>query len=110
MVLHRYILLITTCNILYFVFSFTCVPVRPHSGCTRDAPAAPRTQCLHASRRTYVILHAQTIYGMMWVSCVKALWCHFWSGDVTSGLMTSHPWQINTTWLWTVWGSHMSTI
>ena len=122
--------LITTCGILNFVFELTICLLYHLQLHTRACAAS---QWLHAQCssntvdtifaciqmwmfRKCVILHAQIIYSLVvvWRECnflyVKALWCHFLSGDVTSGLMTSHPWQINTTWLWTVWGSHVSTI
>jgi len=56
-----------------------------------------------------VILHAQIIYNL--VSVWRERNFHtFRPYDVISGLMTSHPWQINTSRLRTVWSSHVSMI
>jgi len=58
---------------------------------------------------TCVTLHVQRITGLVSVwhernfSYVKALWCHFWSDGTTS----THPWQINTARLRTVWGLYV---
>ena len=113
MVLHRFVL-ITTCNICtlylswhfacFITYNFTCVSARPHSGCMHNAPAVPQMQCFtDAMFHTCVILHAQIIYGLV---SVGHTYVHMWVYDVVSGLMTSHPWQIDTAWLRTVWGEH----
>jgi len=88
----------------FITYHFTRMPVRPRSGCIRNA------QCSTADAvfPTCVILHVQIIYCLVLVGHGT-----YMSGvmyDVISGLMTSYPWQIDTAQLWTVWGLHVSTI
>jgi len=119
--------LITTCNILYFVFELTI----SHACLCSLAVAAqamlqqrPRHNvCMHPDTNiSYVHYIAcanklQSSIDMTYVSVNFHIYIDrtFRPYEVISGLMTSHPRQIAyqstlRTWLRTVWGLHVSTI
>ena len=67
----------------FIPYNFTRMPVLPHTGCTRNAPAAPQTQSLHASRCKSFVHALRILYQCTCDMSVPVWWRHL-QPDITS--------------------------